>query len=111
MIARCQPDRVLAELSRGDRRSVVGRRLRCELQRGRELAVGAVRRERQMTGARDRIVGEPGEAAVDALPLADGEPLVQHRREQRVREADRAARQLDHVAERGVESGRLDTGS
>ena len=65
-LRRRQPHRVLAELAGDDRRALGGGGLGRALEHGRELGVGPVGREREVTCARERILGELGQAAVGA---------------------------------------------
>ena len=93
----CESDRVLVELGRGDRRAL-GRGSCCRLlELVRELGVRSVGREREVTSTGERVVGQLGEAAVRTLPLDRGQPLVEDRGEQWVREPDCAVLQLDHL--------------
>ena len=63
-----------------------------------------------MACAAERVFDDLGEPAVHALPLARRQPLIEHRREQRVREADRVLCELEHVlVERRLEYALLDS--
>ena len=109
VLRRCQPHRVLAEL-RGDHRCALrGRRPGCGLEQRSKLGIRPVGREREVTCTGERILGDLCQATVDALPLTGREPLIEDRGQERVREPDRAAGQLDHVrGERRVERARVD---
>ena len=78
------------------------------LERRCELGIGPFRREREVASARERILGELREAAVRTLPLGSGEPLIEDRGKQRMREADLPF-EFDHlILERRVERARVD---
>ena len=108
-LRRRQPHRVLAEL-RGDHRCALrGRRPGRSFEQRSEIGVWPVGRERKVTRTGERILDDLCETTVDALPLAGREPLVEDRGQQRVREPDRAAGELDHVrSERRLECAGLD---
>ncbi len=64
-----------------------------------------------MPSALDRIVDDRGEASMSSAPLFLGRLLVGDRREQRMGEADRVGRELDHLrCDRRFERLRADPG-
>ena len=96
-IGRRQAERVLGQLGRLADRGATAGELRDLLQRRRDGFVRCARSEREVPGALDRIVDDRGQASMGSLPLFLACPLVENRREQRVREADHCVRVLDHV--------------
>ena len=69
---------------------------RCVVEHGGDLAVRCGLREREVTGAEERVVDDLRETCVNTEPLV-AEVLVEDRREQWMSEADRPIRALDHV--------------
>ena len=96
-VRRRKPERVLGELGGGDRCPTGARQGRGILESTGDLAVRALRRKREVAGAVERIRDDQGEASVCAPSLVRGHAVVDHRREQRVREANRPVRALDHT--------------
>ena len=106
---RCMPDRVLAELGRGDRCALGCGSSCCLLELACELGVRSLGREREVTSVGDRIVDEIGERGVRTLPLGCRQPLVEDRSQQRVREPHASTLHLDDLfGERRLESALLD---
>ena len=106
LVRRRQPQRRLGQLGRARRGAATAGDRRRILQRGGDGWVGLVRREREMAGAQHWIRDEPGDAFVHD-PAPRPEIVVEHRRQQRVGEPDRAAVTLHHLCrERGRERTR-----
>ena len=95
---RREPKRVLGKLGGGDRCATGARQGRGVLESSGDLGVRALRRKREVAGAVERIRDDRGEASVCAPSLVRGHALVDHRGEQRVREANRPVRALDYMS-------------
>ena len=72
------------------------------LENNGDLGVRALRRKREVAGAVEGIRDDDGEASVCAPSLVRGHTVVDRRREQRVREANRPVRSLDHARGKGA---------
>jgi hypothetical protein len=71
-----------------------------------------VGREREVTSAGERVVGQLRQAAVRALLLLRRQSLIENRGEQRMREANHPVLELDHVfAQCRIERALLDANS
>jgi hypothetical protein len=92
---------MLAELGREDDCAAGLGDGRCFLEHGGDLGVGLVRGETKVTSPLDRIVDDGGGKSVRSSPFAPRQPLREGRREQRMREADRAVHVLEHLPGKG----------
>ncbi len=101
-VRRREPKRVLGELGGGDRCAAGAGEGRGVLEGTGDLGVRALRRKREVAGAVERIRDDEGEASVCAPSLVRGHAVVDHRREQGVREANRPVRALDHAGGKGA---------
>jgi len=99
---RRKPKRVLRELGGSDWCPTGARQGRGILENTGDLGVRALRRKREVAGTVERIRDDQGEASVCAPSLVRGHAVVDHRREQRVREANRPVRALDHTGGKGA---------
>jgi cytochrome c-type protein NapB len=87
---------MLGEFRRDRRRAAIARDSHRVVEDASHLRVGLLRRQREMARPRERIVDDRGKPAVDvAAPVA--EIPVENRRQQRMRETDRAVAVLDHA--------------
>ena len=96
-VRRRQPKRVLGELGGGYRRATRARQGRSLLENSGDLGIRALGREREVAGAVERIRDDPGKASMCAPSLVRGHAVVDHRPEQRVREANRPVGALYHA--------------
>jgi hypothetical protein len=104
---RREPQRLLGELRSRDLRTVLRGLRRGLLERERELLVRPVGRAGEVARSDDGILHEVPEEAVRLLPLARREPLVERRREQRVREPHGPVHELEDVLGERVLEGAL----
>ncbi|MFL6013184.1 MAG: hypothetical protein ACJ74P_02595 [Gaiellaceae bacterium] len=96
IVRRGQAERLLGELGRDSRRAAVRRQPRGVVEHPRDPGVRRVRREREMTGAQQRVADDSRETFVNAAPLF-AQRLVEDGREQRVREANQPVLALDDM--------------
>ena len=101
-VRRRKPKRVLGELGGGDRCRAGARESRGVLENSGDLGVRALRRKREVVGAVERIRDNDGETSVCAPSLVSRYAVVDGRREQRVREANRPVCSLDHARGKGA---------
>ena len=109
-LRRCEPERLLGELGSDRRRPALGRRCHGDVELGGDVRVRLAPRQRQVTGAEERILDDARDPSVDVLSLI-AQVLVENGREQRVGEANRPARAFDHLRhDRRFESLRRNAG-
>ena len=68
-VRRRQPERLLGELGRDGGRAAIGRQPRGVVEHAGDLGVRRVRRQREVTGAEERVVDDAGDPCVNAPPL------------------------------------------
>ena len=88
VIGRGQPEGMLDELGRGCDRAVLEGQARRLVEHGRDVGIGPVRRQGQVTGADQGVVGQSGDRGVHSPP-AVAEVAVQDGRQEWMREPDR----------------------
>ena len=91
---------MLGKLGRGGGRAPSARGDHRPIQRVRNIGVRLSSRQSQVARPVERIVDDLGQPAVNVVPFR-AEILVEHRREQRVRKADRPAVALEHMRDEG----------
>src|SRR5437868_694764 len=91
---RRQPERLLGKLGRKCRRATSGCQLRGVVEESGDVAVWRFHRQRQVTGAEERVFDDSGDASVNAPPLL-AEVLVDDRRQERVDKTKRSVLALD----------------
>ena len=96
LVRRRQPKRLLGELGSDGRCAALGRERGGILEHGGGGGVRSVAREREVTRAEERVLDDPRNSSVNASSLV-AQVEVENRRQQRVREANRAVLALDHV--------------
>ena len=101
-VRRCKPKRVPGELGGSDGRPSRDGESRRLHEVGGDPGVRALCGEPEVAGAVERICDDLGEASVYAPSLARRRAVVDHRREQWVREANRSVRALDHARGKGA---------
>ena len=95
-IRRCQPERLICQLGRLRRRAAIVCQRGGVIEPTCNLSVRRVGRECDVAGGEDRVVDDLGDTGVNA-PSLFAQVGVQHRRQQRVGEADHPVLALDHA--------------
>jgi hypothetical protein len=88
-IRRRQPERAVGQLGREGGRAALGRELRGVIEHSGDGGVGRLAREREVTGAVERVFNDLGKPHMNAVTLV-AEIAVENRRQQRMRETDGA---------------------
>jgi hypothetical protein len=96
LLVRRQPKRLLCKLGRRRRRAPIACERGGVVEQTCNVGVRRVGREREVTGAKHRLLGDVRDTCVDGPPLV-AETVVENRRQQRVREADKPVLTLDHA--------------
>jgi hypothetical protein len=106
ILCRRQPERLLRELGRGGGGAALDRQPRRVVENGGNFGVRRRRRQREVTGAEERIFHDSRDTFMDAPPLV-AEAAVKNGRQQRMGEANRPVLPLDHMRDEcRVERGR-----
>ena len=95
---RRKPKRMFAKFGGDDRGTARARQGRSVLEVSGDLRIRALRREREVTGPVERVARDRCETSVRATPLARRSTLVKHRREERVRKANRPGSVFDYLS-------------
>ena len=95
-IRRRQPERLICQLGRLRRRAAIVCQRGGVIEPTCNLSVRRVGRECDVAGGEDRVVDDLGDTGVNA-PSLFAQVGVQHRRQQRVGEADHPVLALDHA--------------